>query len=152
MKTTNVHQWRSTQFFPDFQVKLMISLRSKSFRLVSDQRKTENGIFRFWPRPFRCGFLLSSLVLCGETARKRLLRRLTGGGKDKRAPPCLLLPAQLISLAMTSSSPPFHAGFVKAARKISVALLTQQCISDSILKRWHHQVYLYVKFKLDAIG
>ena len=130
----------------------MISLRSKSFRLVSDQRKTENGIFRFWPCPFRCGFLLSSLVLCGETARKRLLRRLTGGGKDKRAPPCLLLPAQLISLATTSSSPPFHAGFVKAARKISVALLTQQCISDSILKRWHHQVYLYVKFKLDAIG
>ena len=117
MKTTNVHQWRSTQFFPDFQVKLMISLRSKSFRLVSDQRKTENGIFRFWPRPFRCGFLLSSLVLCGETARKRLLRRLTGGGKDKRAPPCLLLPAQLIALATTSSSPPFHAGFVKAARK-----------------------------------
>ena len=152
MKTTNVHQWRSTQFFPDFQVKLMISLRSKSFRLVSDQRKTENGSFRFWPRPFRCGFLLSSLVLCGETARKRLLRRLTGGGKDKRAPPCLLLPAQLISLATTSSSPPFHAGFVKAGRKISVALLTQQCISDSILKRWHHQVYLYVKFKLDAIG
>ena len=137
----------------------MISLRSKRFRLVSEQRKTENGSFGFGrasllfdSRHFRRGFLLSSLVLCSETARKRLLRRLTDGGKDKRAPPCLLLLAQLISLATTSSSPPFHAGFVKAARKITVALLTQQCISDSILKRWHHQVYLHVQFKLDAIG
>ena len=34
-------------FFPDFQVKLMISPRSKSFRLVSEQRRTENGIFGF---------------------------------------------------------------------------------------------------------
>ena len=27
-----------------------ISLRSKSFRLVSEQRKTEERDFRFWPR------------------------------------------------------------------------------------------------------
>ena len=124
MKTANVLQWKSTQFFPDFQVKLMISLRSKRFRLVSEQRKTENGSFGFGrasllfdSRHFRRGFLLSSPVLCSEAARKPLLRRLTDGGKDKRAPPCLLLPAQPISLATTSSSPPFHAGFVKAARK-----------------------------------
>ena len=126
MKTANVLQWKSTQFFPDFQVKLMISLRSKRFRLVSEQRMTENGSFGFGRASLLFDsrhFLLSSLVLCSETARKRLLRRLTDGGKDKRAPPCLLLPAQPISLATTSSSPPFHAGFVKAARKNNSSII-----------------------------
>jgi len=28
----------------------MISLRSKRFRLASEQRNTEEGDFRFWPR------------------------------------------------------------------------------------------------------
>ena len=31
-------------------VTIMCSLRSKHFRLVSEQRKTEEGDFRFWPR------------------------------------------------------------------------------------------------------
>ena len=74
------------------------SLRSKRFRLVSEQRKTEEQDSRFWPREkwnksqkmkvegegkggnlrhFLRGLWLSFLVLCSETARKRLLRRLT---------------------------------------------------------------------------
>ena len=58
------------------------SLRSKRFRLVSEQRNTEERDSRFWPREkwnkrhFSRGLWLSFLVLCSLTARKRLLRRL----------------------------------------------------------------------------
>ena len=69
------------------------SVRSKRFRLVSEQRKTEERDFWFWPREkwnetqkmfylssFSLGLWLSLLVLCSWTARKRLLRRLRGRG------------------------------------------------------------------------
>ena len=45
-------------------------LRSKRFRAVSEQRKTEERDSRFWPREN----VARSLTL--ETARKRLLRRI----------------------------------------------------------------------------
>ena len=53
-------------------------LRSKRFRLVSEQRKTEGKDFRFWPREkwneshFWRRLWLSFLNLCSQTARKRL--------------------------------------------------------------------------------
>ena len=68
------------------EVKMADSLRSKRFRLVSEQRKTEERYSRFWPREkwnksqalLLRHFRLSFLVLCSKTARKRLLRRLDG--------------------------------------------------------------------------
>ena len=52
------------------------SLRSKRFHLVSEQRKTEertrNGL-----RVKKCAIFRAFLVLCSETARKSLLRRLS---------------------------------------------------------------------------
>ena len=69
-------------------------MRSKRFRLVSEQRKTaEEWDFlvlaarkmeRGPPRPFTraifraSGFRLSFLVICSETERKRLLHKLIG--------------------------------------------------------------------------
>ena len=51
------------------------SLRSKRFRLVSEQGNTKERDFRNESH-FSRGLWLSFLVLCFETARKRLLRRL----------------------------------------------------------------------------
>ena len=71
--------------------RLLDSLRSKRFYLVSDQRKTKEGNFRFWPREkwnetllfhlrhFLRFLWLSSLVVCSETKQKRWLRRLIAG-------------------------------------------------------------------------
>ena len=58
------------------------SLRSKRLLWVSEQTKTRERDFRFWPREkwndshFSRSLWLSFLVLCSQTARKRLLRRL----------------------------------------------------------------------------
>ena len=58
-------------------------LRSKRFRLVSEQRKTEGKDFRFWPREkwneshFSRRLWLSFLNLCSQTARKRLRDQFT---------------------------------------------------------------------------
>ena len=49
------------------------SLRSKRFRLVSEQRKTSP---LFYSPHFPCSLWLTFLVLCSETARKCLLRML----------------------------------------------------------------------------
>ena len=76
----------------------LVSLRSKRFRAVSEQRKTEERDSRFWPRekwnerqkmkegegkegnflphPLPAYSRHFSRGLCSETARKRLLRRL----------------------------------------------------------------------------
>ena len=65
-----------------------ISLRSKRFRLVSEQRETEGTGLSvlaaremergplFYSRHFSRGLWLSFLVLCSQTARERLLCRL----------------------------------------------------------------------------
>ena len=52
---------------------VLISLRSKRFRLVSEQRKTEERDFRHFSR----GLWLPFFVLWSEIARNRLLRRLS---------------------------------------------------------------------------
>ena len=86
----------------------LFSLRSKRFRLVSEQRKTKERGFRFWPmerepnyerrgrrrgkitflphpsplfysRHFTRGLWLWFLAVCSETARKHLLRTLRKG-------------------------------------------------------------------------
>ena len=64
-----------------------LRMRNKRFHLVSEQRKTEVRDFWLWRsekwnesqnmRHFSHGLWLLFLVLCSETARKRLLRRLS---------------------------------------------------------------------------
>ena len=113
------------------------SLRSKRFRLVSEQRKTEERDSRVWPREkwnksqkmkppsllfylshFSRGVWLSFLVLCSQTARKRLLRRLKVSWQafpslPPRAPLAFL---PHLKLPFPSLSNACHAGYCTASQ------------------------------------